>query len=92
VLGLLASRAAMPQSTFVAYPVGDAGAAATALRLCCGLCCLSCGALLMDEVMATNTALELPATLAGRAVAIWEAWQPTGRDAFFYKTELAAGG
>lgn len=45
----------------------------------------------MDEALATNTALELPATLVGRAVAVWEAWQPTGRDAFFYKTELAAG-
>lgn len=45
----------------------------------------------MDEALAVHTpSLLLPATLGGRAIAVWDSWQGKGRERFFYHTELFA--
>ncbi len=45
----------------------------------------------MDEAVAISTpSLHLPATVSGRAMALWDSWQGKGREKFFYTTELLA--
>lgn len=51
----------------------------------------SCVSLLMDEALAVSTpSLQLSPALSGRAMAFWDNWQGSGRERFFYHTELLA--